>query len=43
MAATEAPPFADVASKQAFKDLASSIRIAKSITDAAPNKPSNKG
>jgi len=36
----EAPPFA---SKRAFKDLASSIRVAESITHAAPNKSSNKG
>jgi len=36
----EAPPFA---LKRAFKDLANSIHVAKSITDAAPNKPSNKG
>ena len=39
----EAPPFADFMSRRAFKDLASSIRVAKSIIDAAPDKPSNKG
>ena len=39
----EAPPFADFESRRAFKDLASSARVAGSITDAAPNKPGNRG
>jgi len=39
----EAPPFADFASRRAFKDLASSTCVVGSITDAAPNKPGNRG
>ena len=39
----EAPAFADVVPRRAFKDLASSIRVAESITDAAPNKSGNRG
>ena len=34
----EAPAFADVVPRRAFKDLANSIRVAESITDAAPRQ-----
>ena len=39
----EVPPFKDFASRRAFKDLASSARVAGSITDVAQNKPRKKG